>query len=61
VTIASSGSDQEAILKDYQPDLILSNIAMLSIYGYNRMRKIRAMPLQDGGTILTIALTAYAH
>jgi CheY-like chemotaxis protein len=43
-----------------QPDILLSDIGMPDMDGYMMMRQIRAMPPEQGGQILAIALTAYA-
>jgi CheY-like chemotaxis protein/two-component sensor histidine kinase len=43
-----------------QPDILLSDIGMPNMDGYMLMRQIRAMPPEQGGQILAIALTAYA-
>jgi signal transduction histidine kinase/CheY-like chemotaxis protein len=43
-----------------QPNILLSDIGMPDMDGYMLMRQIRAMPPEQGGQILAIALTAYA-
>jgi CheY-like chemotaxis protein/anti-sigma regulatory factor (Ser/Thr protein kinase) len=43
-----------------QPNILLSDIGMPDMDGYMLMRQIRAMPPDQGGQILAIALTAYA-
>jgi CheY-like chemotaxis protein len=40
--------------------VLLSDIGMPEVDGYMLIRQIRAMPLEQGGQIPAIALTAYA-
>jgi signal transduction histidine kinase/CheY-like chemotaxis protein len=58
-TVASAGEALKA-LKRSQPNILLSDIGMPNMDGYMLMRQIRAMPPEQGGQILAIALTAYA-
>jgi CheY-like chemotaxis protein len=57
--VASAGEALKA-LKRSQPNILLSDIGMPNMDGYMLMRQIRAMPPEQGGQILAIALTAYA-
>jgi PAS domain S-box-containing protein len=56
------GSAVEALqqLKDWQPDLLISDIGMPEIDGYMLLRQVRQLPPEQGGRIPAIALTAYA-
>jgi PAS domain S-box-containing protein len=47
------------ILKQWQPDVIISDIAMPVEDGYSFIKKLRTLPPEQGGTIPVIALTAY--
>ena len=47
-------------LAEFQPNVLVSDIGMLEMDGYMLMRQIRALPLEQGGGISAIALTAYA-
>ena len=47
------------VLKGWKPDVIVSDIAMPGEDGYSFIRKLRALPPEDGGTIPAVALTAY--
>jgi CheY-like chemotaxis protein len=47
------------IIKEWQPDVIVSDIAMPEEDGYSFIKKLRALPPERGGTIPVIALTAY--
>ncbi|MHC0062961.1 MASE1 domain-containing protein [Nostoc sp. UIC 10890] len=60
VTSVTSAGEALEILAKTQVDLLLSDIGMPGIDGYMLMRLIRAMPLEKGGKIPAIALTAYA-
>jgi PAS domain S-box-containing protein len=47
-------------LTQYSPNVLLSDIGMPDIDGYMLIRQVRALPPQQGGQIIAIALTAYA-
>lgn len=44
----------------FKPDLLISDIGMAGENGYELIRRVRALPPDDGGRIPAIALTAYA-
>lgn len=50
-----------AVFSEWQPDLVISDIAMPEEDGYSFIRKIRAMESNSGGQIPAVALTAYAR
>lgn len=52
--LTQSQPDQE------QPDILISDIGMPDIDGYSLIQQVRALPPEQGGQILAIALTAYA-
>ena len=58
--VASSGEAVEA-LKNFQPQVIISDIGMPGDDGYSLMRRIRENERGDGSQIPAIALTAYAR
>ncbi len=61
--VRTAGSTQavlEAIENDL-PDLLISDIGMPGEDGYELIKKIRALPVDKGGNIPAIALTAYAR
>jgi CheY-like chemotaxis protein len=60
VIAAASASEALAILTQFKPDILLSDIGMPDIDGYMLMRQVRKLPLEQGGQIPAIALTAYA-
>jgi PAS domain S-box-containing protein len=47
------------LIKEWKPDLIISDIAMPEEDGYSFIKKLRALPTNEGGTIPAVALTAY--
>ncbi|HYP50920.1 MAG TPA: ATP-binding protein, partial [Pyrinomonadaceae bacterium] len=46
-------------IKEWQPDIIVSDIAMPEEDGYSLIKKLRDLPPEQGGAIPAIALTAY--
>jgi CheY-like chemotaxis protein len=46
-------------IKEWQPDIIVSDIAMPEEDGYSLIKKLRDLPSEQGGAIPAIALTAY--
>ncbi|MBD2104098.1 PAS domain S-box protein [Leptolyngbya sp. FACHB-261] len=60
VVTASSAGEAFAALTRLQPDILLSDIGMPEIDGYTLMQQVRALPLEQGGQLPAIALTAYA-
>ncbi|MBD1808607.1 response regulator [Microcoleus sp. FACHB-SPT15] len=60
VNTVTSAGEAIASLEQSQPNILLSDIGMPNMDGYMLMRQIRAMPPEQGGQILAIALTAYA-
>ena len=49
-----------AMLQRWQPDVLLSDIGMPEMDGYMLMQQVRALPVEQGGQVRAIALTAYA-
>jgi len=47
--------------RQWQPDVVVSDIGMPHEDGYALIAKMRALPVEQGGTIPAIALTAYAR
>ncbi|MBD1915036.1 MULTISPECIES: ATP-binding protein [Cyanophyceae] len=60
VVAVASAAAALAALPQLKPDLLLSDIGMPNINGYQLMRQIRTLPPEQGGTLAAIALTAYA-
>jgi PAS domain S-box-containing protein len=60
VTVVASAGEALEALPQVKPDVLLSDIGMPEVDGYMLIRQIRAMPLEEGGQIPALALTAYA-
>jgi CheY-like chemotaxis protein len=60
VTAVTQASEVLAALTQSLPDVLLSDIGMPEVDGYTLIRQIRTLPLEQGGQIPAIALTAYA-
>jgi PAS domain S-box-containing protein len=63
VEVLTAGSAAEAlpILRSRKPDVLLSDIGMPEIDGYEFLRQVRLMSPENGGKIPAIALTAFAR
>jgi len=59
VRSAGSADDALAALADERPDLLISDIGMPRVDGYELMRRVRALP--EGRDLAAIALTAFAR
>lgn len=60
VSPASSAAEALALLPRKKPDIVISDIAMPLEDGYSLIRKIRALPPEQGGEVPALALTAMA-
>ena len=60
--VTAVGSAREALeaLKNDRPHLLVSDIAMPQEDGYELLKKIRALPPEQGGRLPAIALTAHS-
>lgn len=56
-TSANKGSE---MIREWKPDVIVSDIGMPGEDGYDLIRKIRALTPESGGQIPAVALTGYA-
>ncbi len=61
--VATSENATEALqkLKTFQPDLLVSDVAMPGEDGYHLISRVRSLPPEEGGRIPAVALTAYAR
>ncbi|MBI4782066.1 MAG: response regulator [Oscillatoriophycideae cyanobacterium NC_groundwater_1537_Pr4_S-0.65um_50_18] len=59
VTAVASAAEALASLRQLRPDLLLSDIGMPDMDGYELMQQLRALQPEQGGDIPAIALTAY--
>ncbi|MBD1824123.1 response regulator [Cyanobacteria bacterium FACHB-DQ100] len=60
VLTATTASEALTLLIQAKPTVLLSDIGMPDMDGYMLMRQVRALPLEQGGQVRAIALTAYA-
>jgi len=61
VITASSARDALELVASRRPDMILSDIGMPGEDGYEFIRKVRALPADQGGRTPAAALTAFAR
>ena len=61
VPTAASARDALVALRAGGVDVLVSDIAMPDEDGYQLIRKLRALPADEGGLMPAIALTAYAR
>ncbi|WP_394822656.1 response regulator [Pendulispora albinea] len=60
VTAVPTASAALAALQESNPDVLVSDIGLPEEDGYSLIRKVRALPIDRGGAIVAVALTAYA-
>ena len=60
VTTVSSAGEALAAIDRSLPDVLLSDIGMPQEDGYDLVRRLRARPPEQGGSIPAVAVTAYA-
>jgi hypothetical protein len=60
VTSTKSAAEALKVFNDEPPDVMISDIGMPDEDGYELIRKLRALPVDKGGTVPAIALTGYA-
>jgi PAS domain S-box-containing protein len=61
VTAADSAASGLKALQELRPEILISDLGMPGEDGYSLIRKIRALPPEQGGQIPAAALTAYAR
>ncbi|MBW4459154.1 MAG: response regulator [Nodosilinea sp. WJT8-NPBG4] len=61
VITAGSASEALATIRTLHADVLISDIGMPDMDGYKLIRRVRALPPDQGGDIPAIALTAYAR
>jgi signal transduction histidine kinase/DNA-binding response OmpR family regulator len=61
VALAASVDQALAVLAEFRPDVLVSDIAMPDRDGYSFIRSVRALPSECGGRTPAIALTAHAR
>jgi CheY-like chemotaxis protein len=60
VLTATTAAEALTMLIRSEPNVLLSDIGMPDMDGYMLMQHVRALPPEQGGQVLAIALTAYA-
>jgi PAS domain S-box-containing protein len=61
VSVAANAADALEALTGNFPDILISDIGMPQVDGYELIRQIRLLPRERGGKIPAIALTAYTR
>jgi CheY-like chemotaxis protein/two-component sensor histidine kinase len=61
IIVAHSAAEARSKLADEQVDLIVSDIGLPDVDGYDLMQQIRQLPANAGGATPAVALTAYAR
>ena len=59
--VATRVSEALSVLDDWQPDVIVSDIGMPDMDGYEFARQLRARPPAQGGNIPALAVSAFAR
>lgn len=59
--VARSAKEALNLLTNWRPDVIVSDISMPEVDGYDFIRQLRALPPEQGGHVPALALTAYAR
>ncbi|XXX72345.1 PAS domain-containing protein [Sorangium sp. So ce134] len=60
VRLAGSGEEALRLLELERPDVLVSDIGMRGMDGYELIRRVRSLPQERGGDVPALALTAYA-
>jgi PAS domain S-box-containing protein len=61
VLVAGSAADALALVERHKPDILISDIGMPDIDGYELLRRVRALGAARGGRVPAVALTAFAR
>ena len=61
VTATDSGAACLALLDREVPDIIISDIAMPGLDGFEMMEQVRGRPAERGGRVPAVAVSAYAR
>ena len=61
VTTAKGAAEGLEAIRIALPDVIVSDIGMPEVDGYEFVRRLRELPREQGGRIPAVALTAYAR
>jgi len=61
VLLASTADEALEIATRSKPDVLISDIGMPDVDGFELIRRVRELPAESGGGVPAIALTAYAR
>ena len=61
VTTASSAAEALKLMDEWKPHILVSDIGLPEVNGYEMIGKIRERSEEEGGRIPSIALTAFAR
>jgi len=61
VTVASSAREALAVISRSEPDILVSDIGLPEMDGYELIERIRRKGVTDGGSLLAVALTAFVR
>ena len=61
VCVAASAAEALTALREFKPDILVSDIGMPHEDGYALLSRVRALSPEEGGRIPAVALTAYAQ
>jgi signal transduction histidine kinase len=61
VTLATSADEALTVLRTQRPHVLMSDIGLPEVDGYELIRRVRALPADEGGRIPAAALTAFAR
>lgn len=61
VRSAASAAEGFKVFCEFLPHVLVSDISMPMEDGYSLMRRIRSLPLESGGSVPAVALTAYTR
>jgi CheY-like chemotaxis protein len=59
VLLTESAEETLKKISQFKPHILVSDIAMPDVDGYELMRRVRALRAKDGGTVPALALTAF--
>jgi CheY-like chemotaxis protein len=61
VLTAASTAEALPLIERERPDVLVSDIEMPGEDGYSLIRRVRALPAEQGGRVPAVALTAYGR
>ncbi len=61
VITATCAAEALRAVREHKPELLVSDIGMPGEDGYQLITRVRALPLEEGGGVPAVALTAYAR